>query len=296
MNPVTMLLGFFSLIMASVTVGGYFLFYRGKTVPAVVDASSGHVLQDTLQLMGEAVPSRLAKADRYRRKLESAGYRGANAVQTFVGLKGAFAVILGLVLGFARLLTSPAMAGVALAMLAGVCLGYFVPDRILQFWISRRAQKIRQGIPTVIDLLVLSLEAGQSLDAALMDTAREIRGEFPELSAELSVAQLEMLASLSRPEVFQSLRDRTPEPELKRLAQVFIDSDRFGTSLAPTLRNHVKFLRVRLRQQVQEQARKVGVKLIFPVFFLIFPAVILITLGPAVIQIYAQLGAFMNAN
>ncbi len=296
MNPLTMLLGFFGLIMISVTLGGYLIFYRGKTAAIKIDGNSSHVLQDTLQLMGEALPKRPAKADRYRRKLESAGYRGAHAVQTFVGLKGAFAVVLGLALGVTRLITSPAMTGVALAMLAGVCLGYFVPDRVLQFWISRRAGKIRQGIPTVIDLLVLSLEAGQSLDAALIDTAREIRGEFPELSAELSVAQLEMLASLSRPEVFQALRDRTPEPELKRLSQVFIDSDRYGTSLAPTLRNHVKFLRVRLRQQVQEQARKVGVKLIFPVFFLIFPAVILITLGPAVIMIYAQLGAFASAK
>ena len=295
MNALAMLVCFFALSMVLATVGGYLTFYRGKTATMVMDGS-GRLLQDTLQLMGETLPGRPAQADRYRQKLESAGYRGANAIQMLIGLKAALAVILGLSFGLARLIISPAMTAVAFAMLAGAGLGYFLPDCALSIQISRRANKIRQGIPTVIDLLVLSLEAGQSLDAALADTAREIRGEFPELSAELSIAQLEMLASLSRPEVFQSLRDRTPEPELKRLSQIFIDSDRFGTSLAPTLRGHVKFLRVRLRQQVQEQARKVGVKLIFPVFFLIFPAVILVTLGPAVIQIYSQLGALVNGK
>ena len=106
--------------------------------------------------------------------------------------------------------------------------------------------------------------------------------------------QRELLASRSRSEVYQLLRERNSEPEMKRVAQVLIDGERFGTTLAPALRTHVRFLRIRLRQQAQEQARKVSIKLIFPVFFLIFPAVILITLGPAIIQIQSQLGTFTN--
>jgi tight adherence protein C len=114
------------------------------------------------------------------------------------------------------------------------------------------------------------------------------------LSGELHQVQIEMPASRSRAEVFRALSDRNTEPELKRLAQVFLDSDRFGTGLAPALRTHVKFLRIRLRQQAYEQARKVSVKLVFPVFFLIFPSVILVTLGPALIQVYSQLNVLLK--
>ena len=90
------------------------------------------------------------------------------------------------------------------------------------------------------------------------------------------------------------MADRNGEAELKKLANLFVDTDRFGTSLAPALRNHARYLRIRMRQQAQEAARKVGVKLIFPVFFLIFPSVILVTLGPAVMLITSQLKELMK--
>ena len=142
---------------------------------------------------------------------------------------------------------------------------------------------------------MLGLEAGQPLDSALAETARELRQPFPELNAELSLTQLEIFASKSRSEAFHNLARRNQEIEIRRFAHVLIDSDRFGTSLAPALRTHVRYLRLRMGQRASEAARKVGVKLVFPVFFLIFPAVLLVTVGPAVLQIVTQLQPMLNS-
>jgi tight adherence protein C len=141
---------------------------------------------------------------------------------------------------------------------------------------------------------VLSVEAGQSLDVALAETSRELRLVHPELASEFGQVQLEMRAGRGRAEVLAELGRRTGSAELKKLAVVLIDSDRFGTSLAPALRTHAKYLRTRRRQMAQEAARKLGVKLIFPVFFLIMPAVFVVTLGPPVLAFLDAMQAFFT--
>jgi tight adherence protein C len=295
MNPF-LLFCFFIVVMGSVAAGGYLLLNRQSAGAPdnLADPAPQRLLPKLLLRVGEAVPGGPAKSGKLERQLLLAGYRRPNAVQIFTGIRIASALSLGLLAVIAKALFLPDSPGTLIAPMCWAGLGYLVPDRYLEFRIKARAQQLLEGIPTAVDLLVLSLEAGQSLDSSIMDVARELRNGFPALAAELSRVQMEIMASRGRGDVFKSLRDTTPQPELKRVAQVFIDSDRFGTGLAPALRQHVKYLRLRLRQQAQEQARKVGVKLIFPVFFLIFPAVILVTLGPAVIQVYNQLGAMMD--
>ena len=264
MSALLLVTSFFAMILLACIGGGYLLFYREHPVSL-----------------------------RYTGKLAAAGYRTPAASLNFLNWKLGLAAGCGLLLGLFRILASGDWGASLGAVAAGAGLGYLLPDRILAFLARRRSQRILEGIPTAIDLLVLSLESGQSIDSALGDTVRELAPGFPDLSAELRAVQLEMLASRGRGDVFKALRDRTPEPELKRLCQVFIDGDRFGTSMGPTLRTHVKYLRLRLRQQAQEQARKVGVKLIFPVFFLIFPAIIVVTLGPAILQVREQMRTLM---
>lgn len=298
MNPVMLLVCVFVFVMGSVTLAGFFLMSR-QTINAsetLADATPRRLLPQLLLRVGEALPGSRATMNKLERQLRMAGYRRLNAVQIFTGIRIASAISIGLVALIAKLIFAPDVSGGLIVLGCCAGLGYLIPERYLEFRIKSRSQQLLEGIPMAIDLLVLSLEAGQSLDIAIMDVARELRVGFPALSAELARVQMEILASRGRPEVFKSLRDGSPQVELKRLAQVFIDSDRFGTGLAPALRQHVKYLRLRLRQQAQEQARKVSVKLIFPVFFLIFPAVILVTLGPAVIQVYNQLGAMIDAK
>ena len=169
-----------------------------------------------------------------------------------------------------------------------------LPDRLLNSRSGARSRRLRSAIPPALDLMVLGLEAGQSIDQSIADSSRSLKRTHPDLSAELAQLYLELKSSNSRANSFRSLGVRNREPELRRLANLLIDSDRFGVALAPALRSHSKYLRVRFRQIAQESARKVGVKLIFPVFFLIFPSVLLVTLGPACMMMFQQLKALMQ--
>ena len=168
----------------------------------------------------------------------------------------------------------------------GAGMGFLLPEIILKRLIRSRTARMRRAIPFALDLLTLTVEAGQSLNQAMVETSAELRDAHPDLSEELAQVNLGMRAGKSRVDALQQLG--RGDPELKKLASLLIDSDRFGTSLGPALRTHAKYLRTRLRQQAQESARKVSVKLIFPVFFLIFPSVLLVTLGPAVLHMMAS--------
>jgi tight adherence protein C len=123
----------------------------------------------------------------------------------------------------------------------------------------------------------------------MAETSRGILTGYPDLAEELNQVCLELKAGSSRSDVLWGLAERSGDVEVRKLVVLLIDTDRFGTSLAPALRSHAKYLRTRRRQKAQETARKLSVKLVFPVFFLIFPSILLVTLGPAVIAVFSQL-------
>ncbi|MEO8127741.1 MAG: type II secretion system F family protein, partial [Bryobacteraceae bacterium] len=129
---------------------------------------------------------------------------------------------------------------------------------------------------------------------SIFDSSREIRAAFPDLADELLTVSLALRASASREQVFRDFGNRSSDLEFKKLSNLLIDSDRFGSSLGPTLRTHARYLRIRRRQHAQERARKIGVKLVFPIFFLIFPSVLLVTLGPAAMAIMTALRPMME--
>jgi tight adherence protein C len=292
-----LLAALFFTVMVAVTAAGYWLMARTASLGASASAPtpSGAALPttwaETLQWMGELAPVTSRDGDALRRRLVAAGYRSPPAITRFRGLRlvGVVSVaLLGLTIG----LFSGGSGLIAAICGAGVA--YLLPDRILDIVVRRRQRRLRSGLPAALDLLVLSVEAGQAIDTALLETSRGLRATFPDLSAELHILSMELRTAASRAESLRAFADRNGEPELRKLANLFVDTDRFGTSLAPALRNHARYLRIRLRQQAQEAARKVGVKLIFPVFFLIFPSVILVTLGPAVMLIMTQLKDFVK--
>jgi tight adherence protein C len=181
-----------------------------------------------------------------------------------------------------------------LPMICGLGIGFLLPDRVLGSRIRARAQRLRSAIPPALDLMVLAMEAGQSLDQAIADASRGLKRNYPDFGGELAQLYMELRTGGSRADSFRALAARNNEPELRKLSNLLIDSDRYGVSIGPALRSHAKYLRVRFRQQAQEKARKVGVKLIFPVFFLIFPSVLLVTLGPACIMMYQQLDTLLR--
>lgn len=288
---------FFLFVMA--TVGAILLVFRWRAAARLehgdVEFASGKSkgvwagLLQSMFVIGELAPGPKVRRDPVRTRLVSAGYRSPAAPAIFEGVKVASLIVLALILGWVGLLDqeSPLMAIVLAACGAGF--GYLLPDRVLDSQVRRRAQMVEGALPNALDLMVLSVEAGQSLDSALVDTSRELRVLYPELSNEFAQVQIELRAGRSRSEVLYSMGQRTGSKELKKLATVLIDSDRFGTSLGPALRTHARYLRTRRRHTAQESARKLSVKLIFPVFFLIMPAIFVITLGPAVLTFYEAL-------
>jgi len=284
---------FFVCVMGVLTFAGYW-YLSGASEASATQPDATSVLLDAAAKVGASVPVKDEAG--LKRKLVFAGYRQPSAVHVFNTVKYAAMAVGALALGIAAVVKNDTVSSALLPAVCGAGLGFLAINKHLDTLVKTRSEKLRTGLPPALDMVVLSLEAGQSLDSAIIDTSREMRAAFPELSLELNLVQLELLASKSRVEAFRNLAERNAEPEMKRLSQVLIDSDRFGTSLAPALRSHVKYLRLRLRQSAREAARKVGVKLVFPVFFLIFPSVLLVTLGPAILMIYYQLTPMLTGN
>jgi tight adherence protein C len=302
MNGLWLIAGFFAFVLMAVAGAGYFLermlARRGEATDSLSAdpklAAPGSVFLDVFQSIGENFPGVRNENNPSRQRLAAAGYGWPSALPVFYGIKCGSALFLAGLLAILSLIFHPDTSSSLLPMLCGLGLGFMIPDRILISRQRARARRLRGGIPAGMDLMVLGLEAGQSLDQSIADASRSLKRTHPDLSAELAQLYLELKTSRSRVDSFRSFGARSKEPELRKLANLLVDSDRFGASIGPALRGHAKYLRTRFRQQAQEKARKVGVKLIFPVFFLIFPSVLLVTLGPACMMMYEQLKNLTN--
>ena len=290
MSELAILAMFFVFVMTCVMLAGYAFAQRAEktTSPSILDEpelpGGQALLADALRLVGETVPGRKTESNSTRSLLISAGYRYPSAAPILSGVKYATGLIFALGLVGAAALNSAGFSSGLLAAICGGGFGFLLPEVILKRMVRARRARIRRGIPVALDLLTLSVEAGQAMNQALVETSLELHDAHPDLSDEIAQVNLELRAGKSRAEALTQLGARSGEPELKRVSSLLIDSDRFGTSLGPALRTHAKYLRTRMRQQAQESARKVASKLIFPIFFLIFPSVLLVTLGPAVLH------------
>jgi len=296
--------GLFLFVVAAVTAAGYvFVLRPSRTeggevqIPASIALGQPELpaaqaaVADLFRHVGEAIPGGAARAEDLRQKLTMAGYRWPSAVSIFLGIKAAMALMFATAAVWTSMVMHPDAIATLMATVAGIGFGYLLPDRVLERLVRRRVSALRRGLPAALDLMVLAVEAGQGLDSAILETSRGLRISFPELATEFTQLQLELKADTSRTSALRNFANRSHDAELRKFANLLIDTDRFGTSLGPALKTHARYLRIRFRQTAQEKARKVGVKLIFPVFFLIFPSVILVTLGPAVILL---VGAMRN--
>jgi len=173
-------------------------------------------------------------------------------------------------------------------------MGFYLPGYMLDKKIAKRQTTIRLALPDALDMLVVSIEAGLGLDQAIQHVGRELQLSHKELSEELSLVNLEMRAGKRRSEALKNLAERTGEAELQKLVAILIQSDRFGTSMGDSLRSHSDFLRVRRRQEAEERAGKVGVKLVFPIFFFILPSMLIVAAGPGLLQVFKYLFPLMK--
>ncbi len=179
-------------------------------------------------------------------------------------------------------------------VVAGAAAGFVLPNILLEKRVAARQERLRLSLPDALDLMVVSVEAGLGLDQAMMYVTRELMPTHREISEELGLVNLEMRAGKRRAEALRNLADRTGEEEIRKLVAILIQNDRFGTSMAESLRTHSDFMRTRRRQEAEERAAKVGVKLVFPIFFFILPSMMLVTAGPGLLQIFKNLFPMMR--
>lgn len=305
-----LLTAFFAVVMGSILCVGYLVVMRKKnkapaesaeqTAPSidfddVQLPGSRKLLAKTFQAVGESVPASKQDNEPLRKRLSMAGYRWPTAVTIFYGIKVAAALGLAGFTGWTILFLNGSSESTLIPVVCAAGFGYLFPDRVLDRRIKSRARRIRSGLPPAVDLMVLAVEAGQPRDQAMVDVAKALSRAYPDLCEEFLVFHLEVRAGKSREDALRALADRSPDSELRKLVTLLIDGDRYGTSLGPALRTHSRFLRTRIRQQAQEQARKLTVKLTMPTFFLIFPAVLVVTLGPAYLLLRVGLGRMLNA-
>jgi tight adherence protein C len=294
--------GFFAFVLMAVTVAGY-CYQRlserrsaeasGSLLAGERPSTSQAAFANLFQSIGENFPASKNEQNPYRMRLTAAGYRWPTALPIFYGIKCGSALFFSGLFGILALVFQHDPSLTPLPMICGLGIGFLLPDRVLSSRVRARGQRLRSAVPPALDLMVLAMEAGQALDQSIADASRGLKRTHPDLSGEFAQLCMELRTGGTRADSFRALGARNKEPELRKLANLLIDSDRFGVSIAPALRSHSKHLRTRFRQQAQEKARKVGVKLIFPVFFLIFPSVLLVTLGPACIMMFQQLSTMM---
>ena len=175
--------------------------------------------------------------------------------------------------------------GTAAAALAG----YLSPVQFLKFRIARRKRAIEKGLPNALDLMVVCVESGLGIDQTMLQVAKELQFAHPEICDEFTLMNLELRAGKRRHEALHNLADRAGVEDLKKLVAVLVQTDRFGTSIAQSLRGHADYLRTLARQRAEERASKLAVKLVFPIFFCILPSLFVVTIGPVITRLIRDL-------
>lgn len=230
------------------------------------------------------IPKSKAEVSVVLQRLQAAGFRDESAIKIFYGSK----VLAPIVFCLVALVTGLGALNPLLVYVIALAFGFLAPD----FWLGRRIKtrqgNIRRGLPDVLDLLIICIEAGLSLDQATARTAVELKIAQPELCDELGIVVLEQRAGRPRGEAWKHLADRTDVDAVRNLTTMLVQAEQFGTSIAKTLRVHGDTLRTQRVQAVEEAAAKTTIKLLFPLVFFIFPTLFVVALGPAVISIMAN--------
>jgi tight adherence protein C len=238
------------------------------------------VVDPRLQSIARTLPKSPKDMSRLRRRLATAGIHSFGAALVYSGGELLLPIVFGIV-PFS-LMTPGILRWVITGIAAMV--GYMVPGLILEYLISKQKRRIENGLPDALDLMIVCVEAGTGLDQAIQKTSIELEVSHPDLASELRTIVTEIRAGKSRIEAFKNFASRTKVDDVRALVAMLVQTDRFGTSIAQALRTHAEVSRTKRRQRAEERAAKIGVKLVFPLVFFLFPAFYVVTLGPAVIQ------------
>jgi tight adherence protein C len=294
----------FAILVAVLSMLGVSLWVRPR---AAIDRVAGEVaaaeqsmshpslaFRELMKRLGGIVPASPGDAGLLQRRLQIAGYRTPGALKTFYGVKAALAVGLPLLMLLITVLFGALGENWMGFTVASAAIGYLGPNEYLRHAAKRRQLKIKKGMANALDLLVVCVESGLGLDQAIMQVSKELQVAHPEICEEFAVVNLEMRAGKRRVEALRNLGQRTGVDEVKKLVAVLVQADRFGTSIASSLKAHSDYMRVQARQEAETKAAKIGVKLVFPIFFFILPSLFVVTVGPIVVRIFRELLPMMN--
>lgn len=232
-----------------------------------------------LERMAKVLPKSPKELGRLRRRLALAGISNLGAAVVYSVAEIVLPLLFG-VTAFAFLAGPMRYIMTVVAALVG----WMIPGLILSRLITLQKRRIEDGLPDALDLMIVCVEAGSGLDQAILKTSEELMISHPALATELQMITTEIRAGKPRLEAFKNFAARTKVDDVRELVAMLVQTDRFGTSVAQALRTHAATSRTKRRQRAEERAAKIGVKLVFPLVFFLFPAFYVVTLGPAVIQ------------
>ena len=251
--------------------------------------STSNQVVAVLKRIGERAPRSTRELSLLRERLIQAGFRRGDALPIFFAMR-----LAGALIGFA-LLATPLLMRPNLTLAVGAMgFGYLLPSMVLARVAKRRQRRIRLSLADALDLLVISVEAGLGLDQAMMRVGQELQFAYPDLAEELRIVNLELVAGTSRSEALRNLADRTGVDDLSALVSMLVQTDKFGTSVANSLRVYSDVLRTKRRQRAEEAAAKTGVKMVLPLVICIFPTIWVVTIGPAAITFIQVLFPLVN--
>ena len=232
------------------------------------------------------LPTHEAERSHMEKRLSFAGFRSENALPLFYSIKTVLAVLfLCAVLGSSYWLPQMSMTQLVFLGLFAAFLGMVIPNLVLSHLVNRRQKRLRNAFPDALDMLVVCVEAGLGLTASLQRVAEELRFSHPELGAELMQVTAEMRAGVDREVALKGLAARTGLEDIHGLVSLLLQTLKFGTSIADTLRVYAEEFRDKRMQRAEELAAKIGTKLIFPLVFCLFPSFFVVAIGPAVIRL-----------
>jgi tight adherence protein C len=243
------------------------------------------VWRELVDRIGSSVPASAKDLPRLKRRMIQAGFRDPAAIRVFHGARA----VLALAFGAAGLLAVWQADVNILTAPAAAMTGYMIAGQYLVFRIARRKHAIERGLPNALDLMVVCVESGLGIDQTTIQVAKELHAAHPEICDEFAVMNLELRAGKRRAEALHNLADRTGVEDMKKLVAVLVQTDRFGTSIAQSLRGHADYLRTLARQRAEERASKLAVKLVFPIFFCVLPSLFVVTIGPVMTRLVRDL-------
>lgn len=258
--------------------------------PTEGDTAVSALAEKMVAPLSRFAPPSAAEARKLQKKLMQAGRRGPNAAVIFRALHLTSMVFFPAVVAVGCAVTGRPLRSALLWILCSFIGGFMLPRYVLTKMVKGRQQRVRWGLADALDLMVVSIEAGLGLNAAIVRVGEEMRDVHRDISDEFELTNLEIRVGRERDEALRNLAERTGVEDLRSLVAMLIQADRFGTSIARAVRVYADSLRTKRRQRAEQAAQKAAVKLLFPLAFFLFPTLFIVILGPAAINLMDTFG------